>query len=308
MYDTGISPAPSSAYDVDANNIYWGFGSDLKQRPRTGGATTVLATNQLGVQSVDAYKTDIFWAINGEINTGINGGIFSKPIGGGSTTTYSTTGGKDFLLTTDTDIFYTNPIKSTIHYLRRSDNLTGLLLGVYLPDGSTYSTYYSTPFVTDGIYVYATYTSYPTGQIPIVRVPIHGGQISIFASYTTPGYYYRGLSIDNTNLYYLLFVPMEPSTSGIWKQPFIGGSATKLVGSGGGFSGTIATDGTNVYYADANAKQIRKVSVNGGTTSLITTLTNPGGSINIENMKVSNQCVYWYNNSTTTIQTVAVSP
>jgi hypothetical protein len=312
IYDTGITPY-SNIYDVDANNIYWSSNTTLNQRPRTGSSTTILASSQPEVRGIDAYGSDVFWSAAGTVT--VNGGVYSKPIGGGALTTYSTPAynGYDYLIVTNSDIFRTNNDNhSAIYYISKSDNYTSLLLGSKLPDGSTATLRYQVPFVTDGTYLYATYTSYPTNQKPVVKVPIHGGSITTFASYTptppTAAYSYAGLSTDETNLYYVFYIGVEPTTTGVWKQPFAGGAATQLASSGiVNFWGTTATDGTNVYYAatPSGQNQIRKVSINGGSSIPIAYL---GGTSTILNMKVSNQCVYWINNSTSTIQSIAVNP
>jgi hypothetical protein len=312
LYDTGIIPANTNTYDVDANNLYWSTGQDLNQRPRTGGA--VLTTNQPSVQGLAVSGSDVFWDTLGTAaNSYQDAGLFSRPVSGGVTTHYRTAA-YEFLIATSTDIF---PIRSdwaVISDVKRSNNTETYLLSATLADGSMdASAYYKRPYVTDGTYLYATYMSYPTSQVPIVKVPIHGGPVTTFASYTstvnpTSSTGYNGLSNDSTNLYYILFVPAEPTNTGIWKQPLAGGAATKLV-TGSGFSSTTATDGTNVYYADSNAKQIRKVAISGGSSSLLATITKVGGgSITFSGMKVSNSCLYWMNQDTGTIQSMSVNP
>jgi hypothetical protein len=305
VYDTDFIPY-NHAYDVDSNNIYWAPwpGSELKQQSRIGNSLT-LSSNQNYIAGVSVFGSNVFWGCYG--TTPSTGGVFSTPKNGGLTTTYSINNGKDFLIATSTDIFHTRNDKADIWYIRQSDNFTSLVLGATLHDGSIASVTYRMPFVTDGTYLYATYVSYPSNQKPIVRTPIHGGPITIFANYpSTPGWYnYAGLSTDGTNLYYVSFIGMEPANAGIYKQPFAGGFATKLVGNGNTLNGTTATDGVNVYYASGTPREIRKIPVNGG---VFTTIAYPPGTGFISDMKVANECVYWIASSDNTIYAVAVSP
>jgi len=301
MYDTGINP-DNTAYDVDSNNIYWSTSTELNQRPRTGGSTTVLETNQPTIKGVTVSGSNVIWSCVG--TNQINGGIFSEPVGGGTMTTYTTEGDKDYITATANDIFYTRADKASVEYVSRTSNSTGVLLGNTLPDGTPANLTYAIPFVSDGTYLYTSYSSYPTGQKPIVKVPVHGGQITTFATPTTPGYYPNGLSIDSINLYYVLItINGSTTTMTVQKQPLAGGPASSLTPSNSQLGISTATDGTNVYYS--TNKAILKVSTSGNTPITIATLSS---TTTIKNIKVSNQCVYWYNSSTSTIQAVAVNP
>jgi len=299
VYDSGIL---ANNYAVDANNIYWSQGGNLNQQPRTGGATISLATNQPGfIGGVAVQGSNVFWTTDGDAQIPAFPGVFSKPIGGGTLTTYGNANGRA-LLVTATDIFFRRQDNATISYWGRATTTTDIVLG------GSYT--YGAPFVTDGQYLYATYINYgAVNQKPIVRVPIHGGTPTVFESYVSASFptaatTMTALSTDGTNLYYILYVGIEPANSGVWKKPLAGGSAQKLVGTGNGFSSTTATDGTSVYFADANAKQVRKVSVNGGTVTPLYTFTG-SGSYSFNSMQVVNECLYWVG---TSIHAIAVNP
>ena len=321
VYDTGVYGA---VYDVDANNRYSTYnpavgtvGYEINKMPRTGGSSTIIASNQPVVRAIDVFGTNVFWSVNGTVaNNYQDVGIYSQPISGGTPTHYMPLMDSDSLLITATDIFTKRVDSAGIYYIPRSnDGSYNLLFGATLPDGSVnVNATYAAPFVTDGQYLYATYLTYPaSNQWPIVRSPIHGGatpggSVTTFANYAAPtgSVRYYALSTEGTNLYYLMFVGAEPVKNGLWKQPFAGGPATQLISNGGGIVASIATDGSNVYYADGNAKQIRKISVNGGSSSLIATLpSSPGNSLNF---KITNECLYWYWANTGTIRASAVSP
>jgi hypothetical protein len=288
---------------VDANNIYWSQGYDVFQQPRTGGGAAItLALNQPGgVGGVAVQGSNVFWTTGGDVQIPVAPGVFSKPIGGGTLTTYGNANGRS-LLVTATDIFLRRQDNATISYWERATTTTDILLG------GSYT--YGAPFVTDGTYLYVAYSSYgASNQKPIVRVPIHGGTPTLFDNYVPAGFpsssvTHPGLSTDGTNLYYIMFVGAEPASNGVWKKPFAGGVATQLVSNGSTFGITTATDGTSVYFADANAKQARKVSVNGGTVTPLYTFTG-AGSYTFNSMQVVNECLYWVG---TSIHAIAVNP
>lgn len=294
VYDSGIF---ASNYAVDAQNIYWSQGGNLNQQPRLGGTPIPLATDQPGfIGGVAVQGSNVFWTTDGDNQIPVAAGVFSKPIGGGTMTTYGNANGRSLLVTAN-DIFFRRQDNATISYWDRATTVTDILLG------GSYT--YGAPFITDGQYLYATYTAYGSAPKPIVRVPIHGGTPTVFESYASVNYSTAiALSTDGTNIYYILYIGVEPANAGVWKKPLAGGAAQKLVGSGNGFSSTTATDGTSVYFADANAKQVRKVSVNGGTVTPLYTFTG-AGSYSFNSMQVVNECVYWLGSS---IHAIAVDP
>lgn len=304
IHDTGIY-ANNFAYSVDSDDIYSGFGTTVSKTPRLGGATTTVATTTTTVVGITTTSQNIFWSTSGSSIPLVHPVIQSKPLADGLTTTYGSPGSSnsasgDYLVTTDDDVFFRSTSYNTISYWHYGANTP-----VPIYSGS-YT--YEAPFVTDGQYVYATYASYgASNQKPIVRVPIHGGTVETFADFAptspTAAYSHVGLSTDGVNLYYLLYSGTEPSKAGVWKRPFAGGAATQLVTMGNGFSAITATDGQYVYYADANAQQIRKVSVNGGASTPI--YSGPDYFWLKQSPKVVSECLYWVDG---TIQTIAVSP
>ena len=310
VYDTGVYGA---VYDVDANNRYSTYnpavgtvGYEINKMPRTGGSSTIIASNQPVVRAIDVFGTNVFWSVNGTVaNNYQDVGIYSQPISGGTPTHYMPLMDSDSLLITATDIFTKRVDSAGIYYIPRSnDGSYNLLFGATLPDGSVnVNATYAAPFVTDGTYLYATYSNYATNLFPVVRTPIHGGAVTTFASWTPVSGSVRhlALSTDGINLYYIRAIGADAANTGIWKQPFAGGAATLLVGNGFGFNQSTATDGTNVYYEVNN--QIRKIPINGGSSSLVAP-SSTGGTVNY-NIKVINQCVYWKSD---TLHASAVSP
>ena len=293
-----------SAYLPTASYLYWSNATTINQRPRDGDSDTTLVSDQNNITAFTLQGSDIFWLDKGkEIQGGggiepATGGIYSTPIGGGATTKYDNVGGYGgHIIVTATDIFYTQrQDKSIIAYILRSNPEVNdyVLAGIYA---------YSEPFVTDGTYVYAAYQSYSSNKIPIVKAPIHGGTVTTFETANlSVTFSYSSLTVNGAYLYYTFYT--SDASKGIYKKPLSGEASTRLTAT---TSFSIATDGTNVYYGDSNARQVLKVSVNGGSPTVLATLSSTG-PITFTKMQVANGCLYWMDMDTNWVQAIAVNP
>ena len=291
-----------SAYLPTASYLYWSNATTINQRPRDGDSDTTLVSDQNNITAFTLQGSDIFWLDKGkEIQGGggiepATGGIYSTPIGGGATTKYDNVGGYGgHIIVTATDIFYTQrQDKSIIAYILRSNPEVNdyVLAGIYA---------YSEPFVTDGTYVYAAYQSYSSNKIPIVKAPIHGGTVTTFETANlSVAFSYSGLVANGSYLYYSFYT--SDASGGIYRKPFSGETATRIVTA---MPATMTTDGTNVYYSDGNARQVLKVSVNGGASTVLASFSGVGAVV-FANMQVANGCLYWIKDSW--VQAIAVNP
>ena len=331
VYDTGIY---SSIYDVDKDNIYWTpSGSNINQQPRTGGTPTTIitqsATNNytVWVNDIRSNGDTLFWSNIEEDPTGlkVGGDIFSVSIIGNSnySQSYTDVNGSLFTISSThgawtwdafgtgklaldyTRVFWGDVSTPTLMWQNFNNlNETSQSISVSGTDGPS-------SFISDNNYVYTAKNS----KAPLARYLLTDSKHTEtdFITSTSTNYSFGLLAIDSINLYYIFYDGTNLNTSGVWKKSLNNNeTAVQLASesSGNYIRREIATDGTNVYYASGNATSttlaIYKVSINGGTPKLVTSLN--GNNITISNLKVIDQCIYWYKSQPGTVQTVAVSP
>jgi len=333
VYDTGIY---SSIYDVDKDNIYWVYGN-LNVQPRLGGTSTTIitpsATNNYRnlVYDVKVNKDTIFWSTIEEGSNGaqVGGSIFSVPIAGnsnysqsynsivgtsftissthGAWTWYTMEEGTGHLALDSTRIIWGDNDSGYINWTSYNPPAQQKVTNAPIIDGPV-------SFASDNTYVYVSSSSDKT---PLTRTSLTASPTTTnFVTSTSTNYNFGHLAIDATNLYYIFYNSVTPSECGIWKKPLNGGTAVQLILNPGGTIAydDIATDGIYIFYVDHvrdpqnyphYMSKIYKVSINGGTSQLLTTIYS---DTEASQFKVSNQCLYWYNPPTSTIQAIAVSP
>jgi len=294
VYTSGIYPSLGpwpqiDSYDVSQTDIYWTTGTDLKKQSRSGGGTTTLVSGETNLRAVTVYESEVFWTSDSPSTR-----IYSLTTPEGISTFTSIA---NQLVVTSTDIFYAVGNRSVINYVLRSNNHVDSVMSGGLTNA------YAEPIVTDGTYVYAARQMYSSNQTPIVRAPIHGDTEAVFVDYSptipTAAYSFRHLAIDDANLYYVFYIGAEPASNGIYKKPLAGGDAVQLLSSSTSYA--LATDGLNIYYANSppGPDSIQKISVDGGSATTLHT------GDNFRDIKVVDQCVYFYGNG---VQAIAVEP
>lgn len=312
VYDSGITPSvcgPSSqanpgaaCFTVDASNVYWSTGTGISKTPRLGGSPSVLVPVRIDAGSGQNWNYlrgltiqggTLFWAE--DPTTGASH-VSWIPTQGGSIQSVNGSAGMRMKVTA-TDILYARDDRASVQYTNWASGVSS-----YAMAGASTNTY-SDEIATDGTYVYAARTKWTSNQVPITRAPVEGGTETPFVTYvptpSTAASSFAHLTTDGVNLYYVMYVGAEPAKTGIWKKPLSGGAATQLVTDGS--ANYLATDGVNVYYATgASSNTIKKVSINGGSSVVLT--ASFGAS---DTLQIVNECLYALSG---TVKAIAVNP
>jgi hypothetical protein len=153
------------------------------------------------------------------------------------------------------------------------------------------------PYVTDAFFlgIYGATIYFSTGSGLVQMVPKAGG--SAVTLLTPPGQEPFVIAADATNVYFVMENGNSGASSTVLQAPATpsDGGATLTLASGQGNTSSIATDGTNVYWANPASGTICQTPVGGGT--IVTLATSQGsGSVAIDNAYV-----YWASGTAGTV-------
>jgi hypothetical protein len=309
--DLGLLPDVSDL-TVDQNNIYAHSATAVYSKPRHGGATMMLVSDQTQIQDIMSDGARLFWSAQGYNIPGVglcdgepfggwcDSGVFAVPTSGGTKTTYLQGFGSSYanLVYDANNIYWTNSNPGTsISWKVRVNPDAGF------PPGTSYTgANMIRNYVSDGTYLYISYSS---SSQPIKRVPVtSGGAATDFATSAAGTFAIGEVATDGVNLYYAIAHNTVASERGLWKKPLAGGAAVQLVASStlSIYSvGEIATDGQYVYYmktTSGGSPQLWRISVNGGTEFKLSNAATG-------NIQVVSECVYWLGS---TIRAIASEP
>jgi hypothetical protein len=132
--------------------------------------------------------------------------------------------------------------------------------------------------------------------------PVFRGQVNVAASQvlvgTIDGPHIQSILIDPVNQKVLGSYASGATNLGTFQCPAAGGTCTTLgAGYSGQPGGNIATDGTNIYFADPDNGLILRTTLNGGSSGSYATAQATPNLI-----RVHGDSVYWSNSGTKTIQ------
>jgi hypothetical protein len=268
---------------VDATNVYWSAGGDLKTVALTGGTPTVLAPGTAVAIAVDA--TNVYWADKA-------GSIYKVPIGGGAATVVASWQGIPAGLAIDaTNVYWTSSLKGQ-----------GTVLQAPIAGGPAVvlASAQNDPrsIVVDATSVYWGNAGGSPAYGSVMKVPIGGGAaLQLATSMTGP----TGLAIDKSYVYW--------GNQGTWPETAINGTLMR-VGMGGGApetlasmlwtTGALAVDATNVYFTTPGVGialgGVEACAVGGCGTQPSPLGNGPGaGSSTWQagDMAIDATCVYW---------------
>ena len=299
---------------LDATTVYAIDATSLQAIPKSGGASTPLATALTSPVSLTRTGTSLFWIETACCAHGQTGAIKSLGTGGGTPVTVRADIAAPIGISADaSQLVWT--AGGPVGEIEGFGNLSRSAL-----DGSQEATLVEAagggPFATDGLSVYFA------NGFTIKRVPALGGRVERVLIGDAP---VRDIAVDGTNLYWV----EEGATLSIRTRSFGGGVPTTLaIGNGpgsvlrlnathvywldhedavrrvaksGGNPETIVPtttggitdfvlDAANVYYAEWDGKRIRKLSAAGGTA---TTLTMPAQVDQTRRLTVDGASLYW---------------
>ena len=151
--------------------------------------------------------------------------------------------------------------------------------------------------ITDGNNVYWTVGSVGPNPPVVYEVPVSGGSVitvSNGSSTVNPQDCYWRIALDAQYVYWSTGSPTYPIGCTVKRAPITGGGPTTTIVDAA-YLADFTVDGTNIYYSDLSSPtpSLKKVPVNGGTTSTLATNVVPSVLAN------DNANVYWIDPSQT---------
>ena len=267
---------------ADANNIYWvnegtawdWSDGELKQKPKNGGPTLVIATDLGRPRSVTVDATHVYWTAD------FDGEVRSIPIGGGATTVLGSTWEPYGVALDATHVYWTDTGTGV------SD--PGSVLRVPKNGGSAtvLADAQPTPWAIaiTSTHVYFSCAGFdPPNDASLRRVPIAGGAVEVLMNGMGP------VATDGTSVY-------ATGANELWSFPVAGGPPATFALPMSVFA--LGWDSTDLYFSSwvTMPHSISRMPKTGGAVSLVAHTDLPYG------IAVDNTRVYWAEIGNTDVQ------